>query len=89
MNKSRREFLERNKDPSVKNYLLGKDHEPVTHFKYYWANAKDKTIILLPYRDRVWTDDKLVLSSIHDLSTFKQFYESKRSVLVTLDEIKN
>lgn len=88
MNRARKEFLERNKDPSVKNYLLGKDHDPVTHFKYYWANAKDKTIILLPYRDHEWTEDKLALSSIHDLEEFKQFYQDKRSVLVTLDENK-
>lgn len=88
MNKSRREFLERNKDPSVKNYLLGKEHDPVTHFKYYWANAKNKTIILLPYRNKVWNEDKLVLSSINDLEFFKQFYQDKRNVLVTLDERK-
>lgn len=88
MNRSRREFLERNKHSSIREYLLGKNHDPVTHFKYYWANAKDKTIILLPYRNKVWNEDKLVLSSIDDLAQFKQFYQDKRNVLVTLDEIK-
>lgn len=88
MNRARKEFLERNPNPTVRKYLMGKPHDPVTHFKYHWVDRKTKTIVLHPYRDDVWTKDSLVLSSIHDLEEFKQFYQDKRNVLVTLDEQK-
>jgi hypothetical protein len=88
MNRRRTDFLERNKDPLVKQYLLGKDHNVCQKFHYYFKDDKGKAIILLPYCDNVWTEDRIELSTIHDLEEFRQFYEQKRNTSILLDELK-
>jgi hypothetical protein len=82
MNRKRTEFLERNEDGQIKDYIFGQGHSCdipdgalITDFTYYpyTATVKGKLVdgvMLLPYSNGQWSEDKIWLTSLKDAEFF-------------------
>jgi hypothetical protein len=81
MNRTRKEFLERNTDPQIKSYLFGGDPDEakIVLFRWFDYNWEDKGriikgVMLFPYYETIWSEDKIWFVSYRDAEFFVNWY---------------
>jgi hypothetical protein len=94
MNRARREFLERNKDPQIESYLFGQGHScdipdgvNIDCFRWYeyeqcsdkYQNKGIKGVMLLPDYKNQWSEDKIWLTSFEDAEFFVKWYNQNHN----------
>lgn len=98
MNRKRTEFLERNSDSQIKSYIFDQGHccnipdgALITEFEYYPYKqyVKNKLIdgiMLLPFSNGEWSEDKLWLASLSDVKFFVKWYNENHNANAILTE---
>lgn len=98
MNRKRTEFFARNTDGRIRDYIFGQGHccdipdgALITEFAYYpyTATVKGKLeegIMLLPYSNGQWSEDKIWLASLNDVKFFVKWYNENHNAKAILTE---
>lgn len=91
MNKKRTEFLERNLDREIKDYIFNKDllanEFEYYPYKQYVKNKLINGVMVLPRVNGEWTEDKLWFVSLNDAKFFVKWYNENHKIEAILTQI--
>jgi hypothetical protein len=82
INKKRNEFLARNKDIDIKKYLDDKNDchlFVVTCGDFIEGTIHVSNMIVLPYDNNGWTEDRLIFADLMDVDLFIDWYKEKHN----------